>query len=195
MTTSADIANQALMMMGGNQPLVQGNWPTFVGVVGASGSAAAAQAANVLYGAAVATVGREFAWDFGRNTQALALSGGTAPYPWALEYLYPADAIEIWELSPITEVDPNDPLPVNYVIANALVSSVQRLVIHTNLASAQAIYNNKPNESTWNPLFREAVVRLLASEFAMALAGKPDTSETLLQSGSAFEQLGEARRD
>lgn len=196
MVTSADIANQALQMMGGNQPLLTGNWPNFAG-----GNTATVNAANALYGACVATVMRQFGWDFARHTAVLVPSGGVAPFPWSLEYLYPSDAIEVWELSPTAETDPNDPLPVNYVVANAVVTiagvqtQTQARVIHTDLAAAQAIYNNKPNENIWDALFREAAVRLMSSEFAMAIAGKPDTSSGLLQSGSAFEQIAETRRD
>lgn len=189
--TSVDIANEALQLMGGNQPALAGEFPNF------TGNSALANAANLLYGPCVAAVGRQFAWDFARSTAALALSGNVAPYPWTLEYLYPDGAIEVWQVFPATETDPNDPLPVNYVTANAGVGApqVQRRVIHTNLADALCIFNNNPAASTWDSTFRAAVVRLLASEFAMAIGGKPDTMQTLLESGSAFEQVAEARRD
>ena len=62
-----------------------------------------------------------------------------------------------------------------------------------NQQNALAVVNNAPTEATWDPLFREAVARLLASELADALAGKPDTAERFLQSAAAFESLGEGR--
>ena len=63
----------------------------------------------------------------------------------------------------------------------------------TNVAGAQAVFTNQPPESTWDALFVEAVVRLLASELAMATAGKPDTAKDTLQQAAQFEKLGEGR--
>jgi len=37
------------------------------------------------------------------------------------------------------------------------------------------------------------VVRALASELAMALFGKPDVAQMYLESGAAFESIGEGR--
>ena len=110
--------------------------------------------------------------------------------------MYPA-GVQLWQIMPNAagQVDPNNPLPVNWAVANNIVGGAQTKVVQTNLANAMAVFNNNPAESTWDPLFREAVVRLLASEMAMAVAGKPDTSENLLQSGSAFETVGESRTD
>lgn len=185
--TSTDIVNQALEMMGGNQPLVTGLWPNF------NTANPTGVAANLLYGAAVATVGRQFGWDFSRNTVALTVSGNTAPFPWSVEYLYPANGVQVWQLIPPTLTDRNNPLPTNWVVANAVVSGTQAKVIQADLASALAVYNNNPTEATWDALFRESVVRLLANGFAMAIAGKPDTALEMLQSGGAFEALGEQR--
>ena len=186
--TSTDIANQAIQLIGDNQPAVTGVYPNF-------DNSAAGNALNRLYGPAVQTVGRQHGWDFARNTVALTLTGNTAPVPWAYEYLYPSNGVEIWELMPATLTDPNNPLPQNWVVANTLVSAVQTKVIQTDLVNATAIYNNNPNENTWDSIFREAVVRLLASELALAIAGRPDTAEQLLQSGAAFETIGESRDD
>ncbi len=103
--------------------------------------------------------------------------------------------MEVWQLVPATLTDPNNPVPITWNVGNALVSSVQTKVIWTNLASAHAYYNNNPTENVWDPLFREAVVRLLGSELSIALNGRPDTAEGLLNSGAAFENIGEARPD
>lgn len=190
--TTADIVNQALLYMGGNQAPVSGNWPNFVETGDAK---AAAQAANKLYGACVATVGRQFEWDFARFTDALELSGNTAPYPWTLEYVFPAEAIQVWQVFPSEEDDPFDPLPVNFTVANAVVDGNQVRVIHTDLADAMAVYNNNPNPNTFDAGFREALVRLLASELAIAIGGKPDTSSVLLQSATAMEGAAIQRQD
>lgn len=188
MTTSTDIANQAIEMIGGNQPPVTGVAPTF-------DSSKAGVALQSLYAPAVASVARQFGWDFARNTATLTVSGNTAPVGWLYEYLYPSMGIELWQLVPASLTDANDPLPQNWAVGNAVVGATQTKVIWANLINAKAVFNNNPTEATWDPLFREAVVRLLASELAIALGGKPDTADFNLRSGAAFERLGEQRQD
>ena len=187
---SNDIANQAIMLIGDNMPLVTGQAPTF-------DSSPAGVALQKLYTPTVQTVGRRFGWDFARSTVSLTLSGNPAPNGWAYEYLYPSNGVELWQLqAPITDgTDVNNPLPVNWNVCNTLVSSVQTKVIQCNVASALGIYNNAPSENTWDPLFRESVVRLLASALAMALEGRPDTAAAMLESGEMFEKAGEQRWD
>lgn len=186
MTTSTDIANQALQFMGGNQPPVTGVAPTF-------DNSASGIALQKLYTPCVQTVARQFQFDFARNTAALTLSGNPAPFPWAFEYIYPTNGVQVWQVMPMALSDLNNPLPINWDVANSIVAGVQRRVIHTNLAAAQVVYNNAPGENAWDSLFREAVVRLLASELAMALAGKPDAAQQYLESGGAFESAAEGR--
>jgi hypothetical protein len=186
--TSQDIANQAIQLIGDNQPAVNGFAPNFDNSV-------AGLALQRLYAPCVATVGRQFAWDMARQTIALTLSGNPAPFPWSFEYLYPTNGIEVWQVHPGTLADVNNPLPINWNVGNGIISSQQQRVVWCNLASAFATYNNNPNENTWDSLFRETVVRLLASELAMAIAGKPDAMESYLQSGGSFENIGEARED
>jgi hypothetical protein len=185
--TSNDVANQAITAMGGNQPLVVGNAPNF-------DNSTAGKALARIYTPCVQTVMREWEWDFSRNTIALVVTGNVAPFPWTQEYGYPPNGIQVWQLAPAVLADANNPLPINWEIANAVVSGTQARVVHTNLANALAIYNNSPSEATWDALFREAVVRLLASELAIAIAGKPETSQLMLESGSAFESLAEQRQ-
>ncbi len=184
--TSNDIANQAIQLMGDNQPPVTGQAPTF-------DTSPAGVALSKLYSACVQTVARQFEWDMARNTVNLTLSGNPAPFPWTYEYLYPTNGVEVWQLAPASLSDANNPLPTNWVVANSVVTGQQQRVIQTNLQNALAIYNNNPNENTWDAGFREAVVRLLASELALALSGKPDTAQMLLTSGSAFEAIAERR--
>jgi hypothetical protein len=187
--TSQDVANQAIMLIGGNQPLVTGGAPTF-------DNSTAGKALAELYAPCVQTVGRQFAWDMARNTFALVQSGNAAPLPWAYELLYPTNGIEVWQLLPsVALTDPNNPLPVNWDVGNTLVSGVQKKVIWTNQLNPLAVYNNNPTEAVWDPGFREAVVRLLASELAMAISGKPDSAQLYLESGAAFETGAEARPD
>ncbi len=186
--TSNDIANQAIQLCGDNQPAVSGFAPGF-------DNSTAGLALQRLYAPCVATVGRQFAWDMARQTVALTLSGNTPPPFWSFEYLYPPNGIEVWQLHPNNLGDVNNPLPYNWNVANAVVAGQQQRVIWSNLANAYCTYNNNPNENTWDSLFREAVVRLLASELAMAIAGKPDAAASYLESGGAFENIGQTRED
>lgn len=188
MTTATDIVNQAIYLIGDDQTPVTGVFPTF-------DNSLAGKAASLLYALTVRAVGRQFGWDFARNVVNLTLSGNPAPLGFSFEYLYPGNGVEVWQLLPPTQVDPNNPIPLNWVVGNTLVSSVQTKVIWASQQNAVAVYNNNPNENTWDALFQQAVVRLLASAMAMALKGKPDIAAGMLESGSAFESIGETRED
>lgn len=184
--TSTDIANQALQMMGGNQPSVTGVSPTF-------DNSPAGKALQKIYAPCVQTVGRQFGWDFARAAVTLTLSGNAAPLGWLFEYLYPTGGVQVWQITPAALTDANNPLPINWAVGNAVVGPNQKKVIWTDQANARAYYNNNPTEDTWDPGFREAVVRLLASELSLALAGKPDAMQVLLSSGGEFEKMAEGR--
>lgn len=186
--TSNTVANQAISLIGNNTPPVTGFAPTF-------DSSPAGQQLQNLYTPCVRTVARQFEWDFARSDIALTLSGNAAPWPWPYEYLYPTNAVEVWQLLPDTTTDTNNPRPLNWSVGNAVVSGAQTRVIWSDQPNVVAVVNNMPLESTWDDLFREAVVRLLASELSIALFGKPDQAEAYLQSGAAFEQVGELRVD
>jgi hypothetical protein len=75
------------------------------------------------------------------------------------------------------------------------VGGIPTKVIQTNLPNAQVMYTNVPSENLWDSIFRETVVRMLASSMAMAIAGKPDTSRDTLDQSAAFEQVGQERQD
>jgi hypothetical protein len=184
--TSNDIINEAIQYIGDNQPPVTGQAPTF-------DSSPAGVAGSKFYTAVVQTIGRQFGWDFARNTFTLVQSGNPATDPFAFEYLYPPAAVQIWQLKAPALTDQNNPLPINWQVANTLVNNVQTKVIQTNLQNAVAVMNNNPSESVWDAGFREAVVRLLASVMSMALAGKPDAAQSYLDSASQFTQSAEAR--
>jgi hypothetical protein len=188
MATPTDIVNQALQLFGDETPPVTGVFPTF-------DNSPAGQAAAKLYGPAVATIARQFGWDFSRNFVALAATGNTPPVGWAFEYAYPSIGIEIRQLMPPVIADANNPLPQNWSVGNAPVAGVPAKVVWSNLAGALAIFTNQPGPDLWDPLFRESVVRLLGSELAQATAGKPDSSRDLLEQASGFTQVGVTRPD
>lgn len=184
--TSTDIANQALELIGDNATFVTGVAPTF-------DDSTPGKALQYLYTPCIETVARQWAWDFARNTVTLTLSPNAAPYPWRYEYLYPTNGIEVWQLTPSSESDPNNPAPTNWVPANAVVSGTQQRVIHSDVKDAKAVFNNAPDPGAWDALFRESVVRLLASELAIALDGQPDTSSVMGESAGAFVNIGKTR--
>ena len=187
MVTSRDIVNEAIQLIGNNQPAVTGNAPGFDG-------SPAGVAAAAIYGSVVATVARQFNFDFERNTVALAASGTTAPLPWSYEYLYPPAAVDVWHVMPAVVADLNNPLPTQWVVANVTVNSIPTKVIHCNLPAAQAVIANLPGESLWDSLFRQAVVRLLASELATAIAGRPDTARDAFETAAQFAEAGSGRQ-
>lgn len=188
MVQPVDIVNQAIEMIGDDQPLVTGNFPTFDNSPGG-------KAAQLLYGPCIATVARQFGWDFSRNFVALVPTGNTPPLGWTFEYLYPSMGVEIRQLMLPTITDPNNPLPTTWNVGNAVVSTVPAKVIWTNLAGALAVFTNQPGPDLWDPLFRESVVRLLASELAVAITGKPDSSRDLLEQSGGFLSIGATRPD
>ena len=186
MTTSNDIANEAIQLMGGNQSAVTGLAPTF-------DNSTTGKALQRLYAPTVAAVARQHEWDFARKTAALALSGNAAPFPWAYEYNYPAECVQLWQIAPASLLDVNNPIPINFTVGNAVVGGSQSKVIWTNLQGALGVYNANPQETTWDALFRQSVVRLLSSVLALSTAGKPDLAQSMLESGGAFETLAESR--
>lgn len=186
MTTPVDIVNESLQMMGGNQKAVTGAAPNF-------DNSTNGIAAKYLYNPCVAFVARTFEWDFARAYETLGTTGNTPPDGWLFEYHYPADAVEVWQVKPLTVTDPNDPLPTTWVRGNAIVSAQQVSVLWTDVASAQAIVNNNPRPDVWDAGFRMAVVRLLASEFAIAVGGRPDTSKVLLDSSAMVAEIAKMR--
>lgn len=186
--TSTTIAQQAINLIGDNQPPITGVAPSF-------DNSTAGIALQSIYAPTVQTIARQYGWDFARRQVALAPSGNAAPFPFGMpfEYVYPGNGLEVWELQPTIIVDPNNQLPQTWVVGNTLINNVQTKVIWTDLASALATYNNQPSEATWDAGFVEAVVRLLASKLAAAIAGKPETEAAMLQTAGTFAGATQSR--
>ena len=184
---SNQLANEALMLMGGNTPAVAGQAPTF-------DNSTAGKALQLLYVPAYRAMLRGFGWDAARATFTLILTGNAAPFPWTFEYGYPPGGVQVNSLLTAAD-DPNNPIPYNFNVANAVVSGTQQRVIWTTLANALCRYTNVPNEATIDDSMHQAFVGLLASALAMAIGGKPDVAQAMLERGSAFEKIGESRQD
>jgi hypothetical protein len=185
--SSTSVVNEAIMLMGGNQPPVTGAAPNF-------DQSAAGKAAALLYAPAVAAITRQSAWDFARTLATLAVTGNTPPVQFAYEYAYPANCDQVTQVSPAGGIDPNNPLPVNWVVGNAVVDGAPTKVIWTDLGPAVAFFSSSaPLENIWDPLFHQGVVRLLSSAMSEAIAGKPDLAMSMIEQASQFTQLGETR--
>lgn len=184
--TSNLVVNRAIQLIGDDQPPVTGTLPNF-------DTSPAGVAAAALYTSVVQTVARSFGWDFSRNSAALAASGNVAPPQWDFEYLYPANGLEIRQLVPKVIADQNDPQPVRWTVASVMIAGVPTKVIWSDLQDAQGVITGQPPEGLWDAGFTESVVRLLASELAMAIPARPDTSKNLLQSAGEFERAAEMR--
>jgi hypothetical protein len=182
-TTAADIVNRALQEIAA-QATVTGVNPTFDG-------SAAGNAAGILYNGVVATILREQDWEFARREGiGLTLTGNPPLAGWGFEYAYPSDCIRLLQVMPST-FTPNDPQPVRWSVGEDVVSGSPAKVILTDQASAGATYiSNTMPETLWDSIFTEAVVRMLASELAMALGGRPDFSEKMLQISGGLVQSG-----
>lgn len=183
--TATSIVNNALWLVGDNMEPVAGVAPTF-------DDSTAGKAAQIMYEPTVQAVARLFEWDMQRRTVALTLSGNVAPAGWTYEYLYPTNGVEIWQLMPAVPSVFN-PLPINWAVGNSVVGSTVKRVVLTNTQNALAVYNNNPPPDVWDSLFVEAVTRLLASKFAQAVAGKPQTAADLLESFNAFVGAAKTR--
>lgn len=202
MVQSVDIVNRAIGLIGDNQPLVtgSGNYPTPT-----FDTSPAGLAASVIYVDAVNTMARQHSYDCLRKTLALVLTGRVAPFPWAYEYQYPADMIQLWQiipgsalppagnLAPVWMLDNNDPKPTRWSVATDTISGIVTKVILSNDAGALAVYGAMPNENVWDAGFTHTVVRFLASELAMAIAGRPETSARELQNTGQFAAMAQRR--
>ncbi len=174
------------MIVGDNQPPVTGQNPTW-------DDSTAGVALQFIYTPIVAAVARQFEWDFTRTTVALVNTGRTPIGPNNQEFFYPAECVQLWQLMPGEMLDPFNPLPLNWSVANVTINGTQYKVIQTNIANAKAVIDNNPNENIWDSLFRETVVRMLASYLALAIAGRLDVQQFMLESANGFSQLAQSR--
>jgi hypothetical protein len=183
----ADIVNRATVLMGGfnsNVPIT-GVPPTFDGTP-------LGLAAGAAYGGVVQTIGKSWGWDFERSIATLVPSGGTPPMWWSAEYLYPTNGIEIRQVVLPTMTDPNNAVPVRWTVGNSTVAGITSRIIWCNISGALAVITSTPPEGAWDAGFTEQVIRLLASEMAMGVAGRPETGQLEYErsnnSGQAFQR-------
>ena len=140
--SSADIVNRALMAVGGynNDGPVTGSPPNFDG-------STQGLAAGTVYNDVVQAIGRKFGWDFSRNLATLVLSGGTAPFGYAYEYIYPTNGIQLRQLVPptVSAAAKLDPRPQRWTVGNAFGGSAQAtgsVTFTTNAANNDTLVLN-----------------------------------------------------
>lgn len=147
-------------------------------IVSLSGTSPEQIAASALYTQVVELVLRSLEPEFSRREATLSASG-TPVLGWANSYSYPADCLGVRQVVPAS-INTNDPQPIRW----SVVTTGTALFINTNQASASVFYVTSAAgvgaEGIWDSIFTEAVVRTLASELAMAIAGRPDFSKQML---------------
>jgi hypothetical protein len=78
----------------------------------------------------VCAVARQFGWEFARNMVSLEMTGNAAPLGFSYACTYPGKGVEVWQLMPPQPLsDPNNSVPVDWVVGNTLVNSAQTKVI------------------------------------------------------------------
>lgn len=183
-TTSTSICNRAIAQAVGQYTLT-GFPPDF-------DNSTAANACNLLYAPCWQMLLRDQDTEFSRLTAALT-AGGTPSNQWSNAYLYPLDCLKIRTVQPATWIS-YDPQPVRWSEQNQIIATVATRVILCNVQNAKLVYTTSNiTEAVWDFSFQEAVVRLLASELSLAIAGRPDLSRVLLGQAGNILQSGEAK--
>lgn len=178
MTTSADIVNRALQLIGGynNDGPVTGDPPAFDGT-------AEGIAAGTLYTSVVQTIARQSGWDFSRNAVALTDTTGTPPLGFAKEYYYPSNGIQIRQLIPATITDPNNPLPIRWTVGNVvagLTAATGTIFFPGNPSpSDEVVLNGSPflfvtGPSSGNNIHIEATLALTLFNLIVVLQASTD---------------------
>lgn len=159
----------------------------------------AAAAASVIYTPVVQLMLREMDPAFARLTATLTIQAGTtAPSPWTYAYAYPSDCVRLRQVRPPASgtgslADVNNPYPVKANVAVAIVSAAPVKVIFSNQQNALAVYTSSSVvEADWDSDFSDAAVRRLANPLAMALSGRPDFANAVLQQAAMSEQIAGA---
>lgn len=185
MATDTDICNRALALAIARYTLT-GTPPAF-------DSSAAAIACGLLYTPAWQMCIRQENPEFSRRGVTLTLVSGPAPYPYSFVYLYPADCLKVRSLVPVTW-DQNNPTPIRWTVSTTNISGVPTEIIFADVPSAGLTYSSSNvTVAEWDAIFQEAVVRFLASQLTLALAGRPDLSRTLLGQAGNILQSSEDR--
>jgi hypothetical protein len=170
--TPLKVVNRALVEIAQGVPLASGTPGTnFDG--SPNGIYAAA-----LYQGAVEMLLRQQDYEFSRTYVPLVNATVLTPPYWQNAYVYPAQALRIRQVLPPTLPGIDDPIPVRWDVG---WDGTQQ-VIWSNLAFTDGaiITTRNVNETQWDSMFTEQMVRYLGSQLAIPVAGRPDFSEKML---------------
>jgi hypothetical protein len=176
MTTQLENAKEALAQIG-----------TRSKITSLSDGSAEAQYVNLLYEPIRDFLLTEGDWDFALAAENLVATT-TPPFPWTYRYAYPVGALRIRQLIPTVRVV-NDPRPVEW---NVMVFGDDRVIV-ANQSMDHALVITQAVEETWNPIFQQSFVRMLASALAFALENRIEASKLKLDEALGFAGLGRAR--
>lgn len=177
MTSSIDIAKQALAIAGTRSTINAIDDSTQEG-----------RYIGLLYGPMRDFMLREGDYDWALQGAVPTLSGSGIGPIWPLSYSYPNVALRIRSLVP-TVYDPLDPMPMEWNVAT--VGAVRYIL--TKEAAQTVIFTYAPPEDSWDPLFREAFVRFLASGLVFALENRLEASDKLIGAAMDFAGIANLR--
>lgn len=176
MTSNIDITNRALATIGTRSQITS--------MVDGSQEALYA---NIIYNDLRDFMLREGDYDFALVDIAPTPQAIPA-VPWTFRYSYPTDCIRIRQLITSNFVA-LDPLPVEWNILS--IANVRFIV--TTQAIANILYTYPAPEDSWDAIFTESFVRLLASGLAFALENRIEASREKLQEALAFANIANMR--
>jgi hypothetical protein len=205
LSSPEDICNLALREIG---------WPRPIGSI-FEGSPAARAALDV-YSETRDEVIRTGIWPFARRDAVLTLLKGPPPpggynvvQPWssfyplppyAYEYGYPSDALEITAIIRPPGLLPDlDPKPANFTVANDQVTiggvATPTRVVLTNVGGAIAIYKGRvTNPLSWPPDFIGTLAAALKPKIALGLARNLDLLKIAMPEAAVTGAVAERHR-
>lgn len=195
----ADVVNAALVAMG---------WRNQVGSLWDGSDAA--KLALAVYGQTRDALLRGSDWGFAQYTAPLTVlkiapanyvpptswnPTDYPPLPWAFEYAYPADCLQVRSLraTPLFVGPDFDPTPVLFQIANDDVDDVSKRTILANLQDAIATYTRRVTDpSLFSVDFADVLVEKLQETLGAALASLQESQMGALK---AARDLDEAKKE
>lgn len=127
----------------------------------------------------------DYDWSMG---VAAAAAAAVPSFPWFFAYSYPAGALRIRQVIPLTSPT-FDPRPMEWNV----VSVGANRFIYTRAEISQIIYTLGVDDAVWDPIFKESFVRLLGSALAFALENRIEASDIKLKEAISFAGIANLR--
>jgi hypothetical protein len=192
MTTTTDIANRALQMLGSR-----------TNIASLAEQSNEAFQINLIYSIVTDWCFAATNWNFARKIAVLSLAKSftgspwstTQPQPfWAKEYTLPTDFIRAIYLTDNSITNPGsfDGEPKRFVIATDTIAAQQQQVIMTNVTSANLVYTSRVSDPTnWPALFERFAVASVANAVAYQLTGDRAMAVQIRELMMSFFQIAE----